>query len=314
MNRIPVIIDTDPGIDDAHAILLALSSDRLDVLAITTVNGNMPIAVTTDNALKIIDLSGKEIPVAQGAARPLVRNNIEGSDMFHGETGLGHVVLPPSSRKLLAKDAVETLYDCAIEQSGKLHVIAMAPLTNIALLLRKHPDVVSHIAHITIMGGSEAEGNITPAAEFNFYVDPEAADVVMRSGIPMTLIDLEGCKRAVISKEDAASITEIPSRISTFISELFAYNFELYAQFGQADFVIHDSIAVATVIDPSILVSETCNVVIETEDESSVGASRVTFGADTEVSHIAISRDIDYSTYLGMIKTMMSFYRLEEDE
>lgn len=308
MNKIPVIIDCDPGIDDAHALLLAMSSSRLDVKAITTVNGNMPVEITTANALRILELAGKDIPVARGADKPLVKGQLEPADMFHGASGLGHTDLPLGKRQAYDKDAIETIYEVAVALEGQLHLIALGPLTNIALLLQKHPDVTGLISHLTIMGGSWGEGNITPAAEFNFFVDPEAADIVMRSGIPMTLVDLEGCKNAGISREAAADILNVPSSITGFVDQLFQFNFELYAKFGQTDFVIHDSITVAAVIDPSIITASPCTVEIVTGEDESSGASRVQLDADAAVSRITISTDVDLPKYLSMIREMMSYY------
>ena len=188
-----LIIDTDPGQDDAVAMLLAFASPELDVLGITTVAGNVPLALTQENARKICDLAGcTDMPVFAGADRPLARSLVT-AEHVHGSTGLDGPVLPPPATPLQDGHAVDFLIDTIrSEESGSVTVAPIGPLTNIAMALRKAPDIAERIGRIVMMGGGYFEGgNITPAAEFNIYVDPQAAAEMFTAGIPITMMPLD---------------------------------------------------------------------------------------------------------------------------
>lgn len=187
MKQIPLIIDTDPGIDDAVAIALAVFNPRFDVRLITTVAGNVSIEATTTNALKLMAYYGKDVPVARGAAEPLIRQLDDASDI-HGKTGMEGFDFPePKTELLLDKHAVEAMRDEIMASAEPVTVMPIGPLTNIALLLKTFPEVKSRIERIVLMGGSVTRGNKGVMAEFNIFVDPEAAKIVLTSGLDIPL-------------------------------------------------------------------------------------------------------------------------------
>lgn len=301
---IPVIIDCDPGVDDAHALLMALASPKLDVRAITTVSGNMPIWITTANALRIVELAGKTTPVSAGCSEPLFRDTIEHSELFHGKNGLGNAVVSDPVAKPTGETAVETLRRELEKSENGLHIIALGPLTNIAFLLKLYPGVKSKISHLTVMGGAQFKGNITEDAEFNFYCDAEAADIVMRSGLPITLVDLDGSMSAELTAKDADALTAIPSKISGLIRQMWDFNLELADRFGDSGFVINDSIAVASVIEPSIISRIRGDVRVVTESER-YGKSLVSLN---ERGASEISGQTDRDMFYQMCRTVMVSY------
>ena len=191
-----VVIDCDPGIDDAIALIIAFASDKIFLRGITTVAGNVSAEKTARNALALCTLAGREIEVASGAEGPLEGISHQASDV-HGRNGLGNADLPVSG-KISSRSADELLYEELLRAEGELEIIALGPLTNLAILLERHPDVKPLIKRLTLMGGSLGRGNITPSAEFNFYADPLAADRVLRSGIPIDMYGLDVTNHALL--------------------------------------------------------------------------------------------------------------------
>ncbi len=199
-DREPIIIDCDPGHDDAMAILWALSSDRLDVKAITTVAGNQTIEKVTDNALRVLTKAGRaDIPVASGAVKPLLRQFEPGGEQIHGDSGLDGPVLPTPLSQKSSLSALELASTILEESDEPVTLVGIGPLTNIALLLIARPDLKKKIRRIAIMGGGTI-GNWTPAAEFNIYVDPEAAKAVFSSGIPILMAGLDVTQKAYVTR------------------------------------------------------------------------------------------------------------------
>jgi purine nucleosidase/pyrimidine-specific ribonucleoside hydrolase len=258
---VPVLLDCDPGHDDAIALLLALGSDELELRGVTTVAGNQTLEKTTANAIRVLDLAGRaEIPVAAGAARPLVREPRVAADV-HGETGLDGPDLPPPQAEPSSQHAVDFL----AERIAGATLVATGPLTNVALLLARHPEAKPE--RIVLMGGAIAEGNVTPAAEFNIWADPEAAHRVFTSGLDVTMVGLDVTHRALVTAAHAGQLREA-GRIGTVVAELL----EFYGGFHRAVYgwdgsPIHDAVAVAHVIDPELLEVERLNVRIDTESE-----------------------------------------------
>jgi purine nucleosidase/pyrimidine-specific ribonucleoside hydrolase len=258
---IPVLLDCDPGHDDAIALLLALGSDELDVRGVTTVAGNQTLEKTTANAIRVLELARRaEIPVAAGASRPLVREPRVAADV-HGETGLDGPDLPPPP----AEPSPEHAVDFLAERVAGATLIATGPLTNVALLLARYPEAKPE--RIVLMGGAIAEGNVTPAAEFNIWADPEAAHRVFTSGLDVTMVGLDVTHRALVTPAHAGQLREA-GRIGTVVAELL----EFYGGFHRAVYgwdgsPIHDAVAVAHVIDPELLEVERLNVRVDTESE-----------------------------------------------
>jgi pyrimidine-specific ribonucleoside hydrolase len=221
----PVLIDCDPGHDDAIALLLALASPELELLGVTTVHGNQTLEKTTANALRVLEFAGSDMRVAAGADRPLLREPAVAADV-HGETGLDGPDLPPPSSAPVGEHAVEFLAARLRESERPVTLVPTGPLTNVALLLATHPDAAQRIERIVLMGGAIAEGNVTPAAEFNIWVDPEAAARVFGSGLDVTMIGLDITHRALMTGEHAERLRSA-GRVGTMVAELW----EFYSRF-----------------------------------------------------------------------------------
>jgi inosine-uridine nucleoside N-ribohydrolase len=258
----PIVIDCDPGHDDAIAILLALSSPEVELRGITTVAGNQTLDKTTRNALKVLELAGRtDVPVAAGADAPLKRP-LRVAANVHGETGLDGPDLPEPTTKVVDAHAADFLAEL-IEPGVVL--VPVGPLTNVALLLQRHPDVRDRLERIVWMGGAIAEGNVTPAAEFNAFVDPEAAAIVFESGIPVTMIGLDVTHKALFTRAHADRLRDAGAagRAVAELSDFFQrFHESRYAFDGSP---IHDALAVAHVIDPTLVTTLNCNIAIETD-------------------------------------------------
>jgi pyrimidine-specific ribonucleoside hydrolase len=258
----PIVIDCDPGHDDAMAILLALASPEVELRAVTTVAGNQTLEKTTRNGLKMLELAGRsDIPLAAGADAPL-RRRLHTAEV-HGETGLDGSNLPEPSKRPLDAHAAELLAD-AIEPGVVL--VPTGPLTNVALLLERHPDVRDRLDRIVWMGGAIALGNVTPAAEFNAFVDPEAAAAVFTSGIPITMIGLDVTHKALFTTEHADRLRDTGT-VGRAVAELADFFLDAYRRFGFPGAPMHDAMAVAHVIDPTLVATLACNVAIETQSQ-----------------------------------------------
>src|SRR4051794_6867761 len=221
----PILLDCDPGHDDAIALLLALGSDELELRGVTTVAGNQTLEKTTANAIRVLELAGRgEIPVAAGARRPLVREPRVAADV-HGETGLDGPDLPPPQAEPAAEHAVDFL----AERVEGATLVATGPLTNVALLLARYPD--ARPKRIVLMGGAIAEGNVTPAAEFNIWADPEAAQRVFSSGLDVTMVGLDVTHKALVTTEDAEQLRRA-GRIGKVVAELL----DFYGGFHRATY------------------------------------------------------------------------------
>ncbi|MGF7057844.1 nucleoside hydrolase [Brassicibacter mesophilus] len=304
--KIPVVIDTDPGMDDAIALFLAFSSDKLDVRALTTVAGNIPLDKTSRNTLDLVEYAGKKIKVSKGASKPLLKS-LETAEWVHGETGLGDLVLPKSSAELYEKKAWDTIYEEAQACNGKLQLITLGPLTNIAITLINYPEIKDKIERITLMGGSCCLGNTTPSAEFNIYVDAEAADIVFKSGIPLTMVGLDATHKAVVHENEIEEITSIDSRISGAVKELLVSNLEFRRKSaGLNEAIIHDALAVGAVIDPTIIEKKDYYVAIETEGKLTYGKTVVDLNRVTKNKPNAeVALGVDRERFVKMLKNMI---------
>jgi inosine-uridine nucleoside N-ribohydrolase len=295
----PIVIDCDPGHDDAIAILLALASPELDVRAITTVAGNQTLDKTTRNALVVLEVAGRtDIPVAAGADAPL-RRPLRTAAHVHGESGLDGPVLPEPSARPVDMHAVDLLAE-AIEPGVVL--VPTAPLTNIALLLELHPDVRERLEAIVWMGGAIAEGNVTPAAEFNAFVDPEAAAAVFASGIPITMIGLDVTHKALFTRSHADRLRGT-GRAGRFVAELSDFFQRFHeASYGLDGSPIHDAVAVAQVIDPTLVSTRHVNVEVEVDSEFCDGRTVVDLRATTgRPANTDAGVDIDAARFLDLL-------------
>jgi purine nucleosidase len=247
------LIDTDTASDDAVALIMALRAPDVRVVAITTVAGNVPLEQSTRNALYTVELCGSDVPVYAGAARPLLRT-YETATWFHGMDGLGDHNYPAprrSSEKLHAVDAIIQI----VEANPGLVMVTLAPLTNVALALAKKPSIAKKVGRCVVMGGAPCcEGNVTPAAEYNIWVDPEAARMVVRSGLPLELIGWQLSRgQAVVSEEDIAGIQELKTNLAHFAIECNSHARRAYkVQTGEDGICLPDPVAMSIALDPTI--------------------------------------------------------------
>jgi inosine-uridine nucleoside N-ribohydrolase len=250
---IPVLIDCDPGQDDAIALLLALASPELEVLGVTTVAGNQTVDKTTLNALKVLELAGHgDVPVAAGADRPLVGELVTAGDA-HGESGLEGPDLPPPARGPAELHAVDFLVEQVLAQRRAVTLVALGPLTNVALMLARHPGVTEKVERVVLMGGAVGPGNMTAAAEFNIWVDPEAALRVFESGLDITMVGLDVTNLAVLNAEHADRLRGT-GRVGTAVAQMLDFYQGFYgAAYEHGGSPIHDAVAVAQLIRPGLL-------------------------------------------------------------
>ncbi len=266
-------MDCDPGHDDAIAIMLTCASAELEVLGITTVAGNQTGEKTFTNALKILTLIGENLPVARGFDKPLLRELVTAPEI-HGETGLDGATLPAPTVKSLETHAVNFIVDTLLKSDESIYLIKTGPLTNVAGAVLLAPKIKEKIERIVLMGGGVFESNVTPAAEFNIYVDPEAAKIVFESGVPITMVGLDATNKALFTFEDIEALGRLGGKVSTVAAQLLTfYAKQLERVFGVTGAQLHDPLAVAAVIDPTILSTKPLHVDIETKGEFTRGAT-----------------------------------------
>jgi purine nucleosidase/pyrimidine-specific ribonucleoside hydrolase len=273
---VPVVVDCDPGHDDALALLLAAGDPRLRLLGVTTVAGNQTLDKTTRNALRILALAGAAgVPVAAGWDRPLVGELTVAEDI-HGASGLDGPDLDVPVAEVADVHAVELMRRLITASAEPVTMIATGPLTNVALLLRGHPEVTPYVGRIVLMGGSTGRGNTTPYGEFNIVTDPEAADIVLRSGLPTTMIGLNVTHQALATPEIIAEFQAMGTRLGAVCAELMTFFAGAYREvFGFAHPPVHDPIAVAAVVDPSIVRTVAAPVAVELSGTHTRGATVV---------------------------------------
>ncbi len=269
-----IIIDTDPGQDDAVAILLALASPELQVLGITAVAGNVPLPLTERNARIVCELAGRaDVPVFAGCDRPLGRDLVT-AEHVHGKSGLDGPVLPDPTMPLQAQHAVDFIIDTLRDQPPhSVTLCPLGPLTNIAMALEKAPDIATRIRQIVLMGGAYFEvGNITPAAEFNIYVDPQAADIVFKSGVGIVVMPLDVTHQALVTGARNAAFRAIGSPVGEAVARMTEF-FERYdrEKYGSSGAPLHDPCVIAYLIRPELFTGRHVNVEIETRSELTMG-------------------------------------------
>ncbi|MDN5851668.1 MAG: nucleoside hydrolase [Actinomycetia bacterium] len=293
----PIILDCDPGHDDALAMLLAYANPALDLRAITTVAGNQTLAKVTDNAQRVATLAGiTDVPIAAGADRPLVRDLVVAQDV-HGQTGLDGADLPAAQVALNAASATDLMAQTIAKADQPVTLVPTGPLTNVAHLLREHPEAADGIEQIVWMGGSTGRGNVTPYAEFNAFVDPEAAAEVFASGLPVTMIGLNVTHQALATDEVVARIRAVDSGLATTIADLLSFFASTYERiWGLPAPPVHDAVAVARVIDTDLVECTRAPVSIETSGEFTSGATVVDLHSRTgrpPNAHAGVTVDVD---------------------
>ena len=302
MSPKPVILDMDPGHDDAVALMMACGAPELDVWAVTTVAGNATLPNTTRNALRVLSLIGRtEIPVAAGAAKPLERE-LHTAENIHGESGLDGPEIPEATFGADERGAVDLIADTLRGSPEPVALIPVGPLTNIAAFLREHPDLKEKISHVSFMGGSMGLGNTTPAAEFNVYVDPEAAREVFESGLPITMCGLDVTHQAGAGKaerERLRSIGGVGGVVVGFL-EFFAAAYERVLGFDAPP--LHDPVAVAAVLEPGLLTTKSMNVGVECEGGLTRGETVCDFhGVTGKPPNAGVGLELDREGFFDLL-------------
>lgn len=300
-----LIIDTDPGQDDAVAILLALASPEIHLLGITAVAGNVPLALTEVNVRKVCDLAGRtDMPVFAGLDRPLVRPLIT-AEHVHGKTGLDGPDLPDPQTPLQDQHAVDFMIETLRrEPAGSVTIAPVGPLSNVAMAMQMAPDIIPRIKQIVLMGGAYFEvGNITPAAEFNIHVDPYAAAVVFSSGVPITMMPLDVTHKALTSTNRVDALRDIGNRTGAAIADMLVF-FERFdeAKYGSDGAPLHDPCTIAWMIAPDMFTGRHCNVEIETSSELTMGMTVIDWWrvTDRQPNALVIS-DLDADRFFALI-------------
>ena len=300
-----IIIDTDPGQDDAVAILLALGSPELDVLGITAVAGNVPLALTEKNARKICELAGRpETSVFAGCTRPLVRRLVP-AEHIHGRTGLDGPDLPEPAMPLQEQHAVDFIVETLLAEDEKaVTLCTLGPLTNIAAALNRAPEIAPRIRELVLMGGGFFEGgNVTPAAEFNIHVDPHAAEIVFKAGIPLVVMPLDVTHKALTTARRVESFRALGTRVGIATAELLEF-FERYDEekYGSDGGPLHDPCVIAYLIRPDLFGGRFCNVAIETASELTMGMTVVDWwGVTGREKNAMVMRDVDSDGFFDLL-------------
>jgi inosine-uridine nucleoside N-ribohydrolase len=268
-----IILDVDTGTDDAVALFVAALSPDLELVGATTVNGNVPVEYCTENTLRVFDHIGAKIPVFQGMAQPLVRHDIprDTPSAIHGD----YLDLPPARSRKHQQHAVDWLIETYLASDGEIVLVPVGPLTNVAAAIRKEPGIVAKIPEVVIMGGGHAVGNVTPSAEFNIWVDPEAARIVLSCGRPIRLVTLDATHRALVSKEDCRRLRKLGTPAATATASLVEKRIEGYNEtqpMHRPDAApVHDALAVCAIVAPGLLQTNHVYVDVETRGELTDG-------------------------------------------
>ncbi|MDV1070455.1 pyrimidine-specific ribonucleoside hydrolase RihA [Klebsiella pasteurii] len=308
---LPVIIDCDPGHDDAIALVLALASPELDVKAVTSSAGNQTPDKTLRNVLRMLTLLKRpDIPVAGGALKPLMRELII-ADNVHGESGLDGPALPEPGFAAQSCTAVELMANILRDSAELVTIVATGPQTNVALLLNSHPELHAKIDRIVIMGGAMVLGNWQPAVEFNIYVDPEAAEIVFQSGIPVVMAGLDVTHKAQIHVEDIERFRRIGNPISTIVAELLDFFLEYHKdeKWGFVGAPLHDPCTIAWLLKPEMFTTVERWVGVETQGKYTQGMTVVDFYNLTgKQPNATVMLDVDRQAFVDLLADRLAFY------
>jgi purine nucleosidase len=315
-----IIFDTDPGTDDAMALMLALNSPELDIRAITVVPGNVTAQQGLENALRMVSLANRcDIPIAAGAQHPLFQKLIT-AEFWHGKNGLANIELPPSKCKVDATYGPDLIIRMVHAQPHELTLVPVGPLTNIALAILKDPAIVPLVKEVIIMGGSITGGNVNAAAEANIYNDPEAAQIVFQAGWPLTMVGLDVGDKTLLSRKHLAQLSQSHGSINDFMVQIATYLIGLSDKFGESGTPMYDPLAVGVAIDATLVKAPEMHVDVETRGEFTRGetvANRrglvernvlhgdryVIEGADKVQPNAKVCTEIDADRFLQMFVT-----------
>lgn len=309
MNKIPVILDGDPGHDDAIAWMLAFASPALDIKAVVSVQGNVFCDKTTYNALRVTTLLGRQdVPVARGADKPLLGEPI-GAPSIHGVSGLDGPELPLPAQSLSELSGVELMAKVLAESERPVTIIATGPLTNVATLLNAYPHLKEKIERISLMGGGILSGNWTPAAEFNILVDPEAAKAVFDSGVPIIMSPLDVTEKALVMPEDFERIRRVGNPVSTIVAEWLEFFYKFHRSVGYAGAPMHDPCAVAVLIKPELFSYVDMYVDVETGGQYCRGCTvGDLYDKSGRAPNVRVLMNLDRQGFVDMLVEAAKYY------
>ncbi len=309
MEKTKIILDCDPGHDDAVAIILAGKNPKIDLLGITIVSGNQTLDKTVRNALNVTQHLGIDVPVYGGCSEPMVRKKVVAGDI-HGESGLDGPVFPPLERKAEPEHAVNFIIKTLMESEGDITVVTTGPMTNLAMAMRMKPNIVPKIKQIVLMGGAIANGNVSPAAEFNIMADAEAAYVCFTSGRPMTMVGLDVTRKVLCYPEIVERMGRIRNRASKLFVDLMGHFCKTQKEvFGWEGGPLHDPVTLAYLIDPSVLKVKPMNVRIDIRSTESYGRTNCDPFDYLHLPHTAdVAMDIDVERFWDIIEENIRLY------
>lgn len=309
MEKTKIILDCDPGHDDAVAIILAGKNPKIDLLGITIVSGNQTLDKTVRNALNVVQHLGINVPVYGGCSEPMVRKKVIAGDI-HGESGLDGPVFPPLERKAELEHAVNFMIKTLMESEGDVTVVTTGPMTNLAMAMRMEPKIVEKIKQIVLMGGAIANGNVSPAAEFNIMADAEAAYVCFTSGRPMTMVGLDVTRKVLCYPEIVERMGKIENRASKLFVDLMGHFCKTQKEvFGWEGGPLHDPVTLAYLIDSSVLKVKPMNVRIDIRSTESYGRTNCDIFDYLHLPHTAnVAMDIDVERFWDIIEENIRLY------
>jgi pyrimidine-specific ribonucleoside hydrolase len=308
MDKIPIIMDCDPGHDDAIALVLAFSSPKLDVRAVTMTGGNQTVEKTLRNARKVLSYIGVRPPLARGADKPMFRE-LETAASVHGESGLDGPSIPDTDYREDERPAADLMRDIILESPEPVTLVPTGPLTNIGILLSVYPEVKRNIRGISLMGGAVLGGNWTAAAEFNILVDPEAADIVFTSGLPIVMSGLDVTHKAYITKAEVEAIRSLGDKVPVLVAELLDFFFKFHDARGYVGAPLHDPCAVAYLIAPEIFSTHDYHIRIETSGEFTTGATVADrTGVTGKSPNVKASMGVDREAFIRLLTEACASY------
>lgn len=309
MKRIPIWIDCDTGVDDALALLVAQRLEALEILGVSTVSGNVHLNVSTDNTLKVLQLAGANCPVYRGAEKPLFRDYVDASE-FHGPDGLGGAAIAPAKRIPEELPMWDALYQTAKAQQGALTVVTIGPMTNLATALEKYPDLPDYIKQVVFMGGATVGGNCTAYAEFNIYADPEAAQLVCKSGIPLVMCPLDVTHQAYLTEADLTELAAAGTPVTGFIYESSAHLLSKNLEAGLPGIAQHDVCPLLYLAYPEIFGGERSGVRVEICDTVTLGRTVTDLNGEEvfEKKNALVLLHLDRAAFVRRVKEALLSY------
>lgn len=303
MKKIPIIIDCDPGCDDAIALLMAFASDKLDIKGITVSAGNVHINNTTENARRLVGAFRPELKIAKGCEKPMFKTIVTAPEV-HGESGIGAVVLPQTDKKLEKLNAVEFIAKTLKESEEKINIVITGPMTNIAVFLMMYPELKIKIEKFIIMGGSSIGGNVTPSAEFNIYVDAEAADIVFKSGVEIVLCPLDVTMKAVVTESDLKEIKDIGGFASEVAYGAIKNALDFYKEFyQQTEVPMHDPCTVAYLLNSNLFKGKKVFLGTELKGEFTYGETIIDYRSKLgKEKNALVLNEINRDGFIELIK------------